>query len=203
MDDLKLFANSNDQIDSLANTVYKFSEDTGVEFGIKKCGVLVLKRGKVDKAKSKDLNLPNGKLMKTIDEEGYKYLGILEYDKVKEKEMKTEFVREYKRRLRLILSSKLNRKNNIKAINSWAVAIMRYGAGMLEWRFYELKELDRKTRKLLTMYKGLHPKSDVDKLYVSRKEGGRGLVSSESTIRNEEYNLGWYIRIRMKVCFNE
>ena len=80
MDDLKLFANSNDQIDSLANTVYKFSEDTGVEFGIKKCGVLVLKRGKVDKAKSKDLNLPNGKLMKTIDEEGYRYLGILEYD---------------------------------------------------------------------------------------------------------------------------
>ena len=38
MDDLKLFANSNDQIDSLVNTVYKFSEDTGVEFGIKKCG---------------------------------------------------------------------------------------------------------------------------------------------------------------------
>ena len=32
--------------------------------------------------------------MKTIDEEGYKYLGILEYDKVKEKKMKTEFTRE-------------------------------------------------------------------------------------------------------------
>ena len=30
-----------------------------------------------------------------IDEEGYRYLGILEYDKVKEKEMKTEFVREF------------------------------------------------------------------------------------------------------------
>ena len=70
--------------------------------------------------------------MKTIDEEGYKYLGILEYEKVKEKEMKTEFVREYKRS-RLILRSKLNEKNKIKAINSWAVAIMRYGAGVLEW----------------------------------------------------------------------
>ena len=144
------------------------------------------------------MNLPHEKLMKTIDKEGYKYLGILEYDKVKEKEMKTEFVREYKRRLKLILKSKLNRKNIIKAINSWAG-----GAGVLEWILYELKELDRKTRKLLTMHKGLHPKSDVDKLYVSRKEGGRGLVSCESTIRNEEYNLGWYIRIQMKVCFNE
>ena len=36
--------------------------------------------------------------MKTIDEEGYQYLGILQYDKVKEKEMKTEFVKNYKRR---------------------------------------------------------------------------------------------------------
>ena len=91
------------------------------------------------KAKSRGLNLPNGKLMKTIDEEGYKYLGILEYDKVKEGEMKTEFVSEYKRRLRLILRSKLNGKNKIKAINSWAVAIMKYGAEVLEWRVNELK----------------------------------------------------------------
>ena len=45
------------------------------------------------KAKTRGLSLPNGKLMKSIDEEGYKYLGILEYNKVKEKEMKTEFVR--------------------------------------------------------------------------------------------------------------
>ena len=61
----------------------------------------------------------------------------------------------------------------------------------VSWQFDELKELDRKTRKLLTMHKGLHPKSDVNRLYVSRKEGGRGLVSCESTIRGEVNNLGW------------
>ena len=46
MDDLKLFAKLHNQIDSLVNTVYTFSEDTGLEFGIKKWGILVLKRGK-------------------------------------------------------------------------------------------------------------------------------------------------------------
>ena len=46
--------------------------------------------------------------------------------------MKAEFVREYNRS-RLILRSKLNERNKIKAINTWAVAIMRYGAGVLEW----------------------------------------------------------------------
>ena len=123
------FAKPNDQVDSLVNRVYTFSEDIGMEFGIKRCGVLVLKQGKFDKVISKGLNLPNGKLMKTIDEEGYKHLGMLEYDKVKEKEMKTEFLRGYKRRLRLIFRSKLNEKNKIKAIKSWAVAIVRYDAG--------------------------------------------------------------------------
>ena len=104
--------------------------------------------------------------------------------------METEFVKEYKRKTRLILISKLNGNNKIKAINTWVVVIMRYDAGMLEWRFDEIKELDRKTQKLLTMHKGLQPKSNVDRLYVSRKEGGRGLMSCESTVRNEENNLG-------------
>ena len=46
--------------------------------------------------------------------------------------MKTEFVREHKRRLRLILRSKLNGKNKIKARNKWAVLIIRHGAGVLD-----------------------------------------------------------------------
>ena len=49
MDDLKLFAKSNGQINSMVNTVYTFSEDIGLEFGIKKFEVLVLKRRKFDK----------------------------------------------------------------------------------------------------------------------------------------------------------
>ena len=108
--------------------------------------------------------------------------------------METEFVKEYKRKTRLILISKLNGNNEIKAINTWVVVIMRYGAGMLEWRFDGIKELNRKTQKLLTMHKGLQPKSDVDRLYDSRKEGGRGLMSCESTVRNEENNLGWCLK---------
>ena len=44
------------------------------------------------------------------------------------------------------------------------------------------------------MRKGLHPNSDVDRLYVSRKEGGTGLVSCKCTSRSEENNLGWYLK---------
>ena len=42
------------------------------------------------------------------------------------------------------------------------------------------------------MHKGLHLKGDVDRLYGSRKEGVRGLVSCESTIGSEKNSLGCY-----------
>ena len=46
-----------------------------MEFGIKKCGMLVLKRGKI--GKMEEILLPDGQVMKEIGTSGYKYLGIL------------------------------------------------------------------------------------------------------------------------------
>ena len=107
--------------------------------------------------------------------------------------MKEKIIREYKRRLRLVLKSKLNGKNKIQAVNTWAVAILRYGAGIIDWKGDDLKQLDRSTRKTLTMYGAFHPRSDVDRLYVKRREGGRGLISVEACVKLEENNLGLYV----------
>ena len=52
--------------------------------------------------------------------------------------------------------------NKVTVINIWAIAIFRYGAGKIQWKASELKDLDRR-RKAMTMYGGLHPKSDVDR----------------------------------------
>ena len=41
--------------------------------------------------------------------------------------------------------------------------------------------MDQRTRKLMTMHRALHPKVDVDRLYLSKKEGGRGLASIEDS----------------------
>lgn len=192
MDDLKLFAKTENQIDSLINTVHTFSDDIGMSFGINKCGVLILKRGKV--IKSDGIKLPDSNVIKEVDENGYKYLGLLESDKIKEEEMKRLFVKEYKRRSRLILRSKLNGKNKISALNTWAVVVLRYGAGIIKWREDEIDQLDRQTRKLLTMHKAFHPKSDTQRLYIKRSLGGRGMISCRETIKSEENSLGWYLK---------
>ena len=83
MDDLKLFGKPYKQIDSLVQTVHTFCTDIGMKFGIKKCGVLVLKRGKI--VKMEGVVLPDGQVMKEIEDRGYRYLGILETDQLKEK----------------------------------------------------------------------------------------------------------------------
>ena len=44
------------------------------------------------------------------------------------------------------------------------------------------------------MHCAFHPKSDTDKLYLTREKGGRGLISCEGCVRSEENNLGWYVR---------
>ena len=56
--------------------------------------------------------------------------------------------------------------------------------------------MDPRTRKLMTMHKALHPRDDVDKLYVSRKEGGKGLTSTEDSIDASIQRLEDYIEKR-------
>ena len=53
--------------------------------------------------------------------------------------------------------------------------------------------MDQRTRKLMTMHKALHPRDDVDRLYVSRKAGGRGLASIEDTVDASIQRLEDYI----------
>ena len=60
-----------------------------MESGIKKCDILVLKRGKVES--SGGVEMPDGERIKKVKKNGYKYLGILEYNKIKESKMKENF----------------------------------------------------------------------------------------------------------------
>ena len=59
-------------------TVRKFSNDVGMDFGINKCAVLVIKRGRM--VKSVGIELPEGRRLRALgeDDDGYKYLGVLE-----------------------------------------------------------------------------------------------------------------------------
>ena len=65
------------------------------------------------------------------------------------------------------MKCQLNGMNKIKAANTWAVSLMRYGAGTITWNKEELQEMDR-SRKIMTMDQEQHPRSDVDRICVPR-----------------------------------
>ena len=90
--------------------------------------------------------------------------------------------------------TKLNSRNVFKAINTWAVSVVRYSAAFLGWSRLQLEEIDSKTRKLLIMHNGFHPKSNVDRLYISRSEDGRGLIGVQDTVETAILGLRNYVR---------
>ncbi|XP_068738999.1 uncharacterized protein [Montipora capricornis] len=137
--------------------------------------------------------MPGGNSIREVEESGYKYLGVLEADDLKHAAMKEVICKEYFRWIRKILKSKLNGGNVVNAMNSRAVSIIRYSAGIVEWTKDELRKLDRKTRKLLTINRAFHPQADVDRLYLKRAAGGRGLLSVEDCVNIEVGSLFRYI----------
>ena len=94
------------------------------------------------------------------------------------------------------MGTELSAKNKIQATGSLAVPELRYSFGIVNWHQEELQKLDRKTiktKKLLTIHGQHHPKADVDRLYVPRKQGGRGLMQLEASHAVEITKLVEYV----------
>ena len=101
--------------------------------------------------------------------------------------------KEYLRRLRLVLSKELSAKNKIHTIGSLEVPVLWHSFRIINWHQEELQKLDRKTRKLLIIHGQHHPKADVDRLYVPRKQGGRGLLQVEAAYAVENTKFVEYV----------
>ena len=129
-----------------------------------------------------------------IEGAGYKNLGILQADQIRYTQMKEKVKNEYLRRVRKVLETKWNGGNIIKGINTWTVSLLRYSEAFIDWNCTELTLLDRRTRKLMTMHNALHPKSNVDRLYIPRKECGRRLQGVEEAVKLANLGLENYVK---------
>ena len=193
MDDLKLYSRTEKELNSLVETVRIFSKDINMEFGIQKCALLVLKRGK--SVKTEGIQLQDSSFIRSLEyDENYKYLGVLQANEVNGSEMKKIVGKEYKRRLRKVLGTKLNGNNLISAIIIWAVPVIRYSAPFLDWNKEKLQTLYRTTRKLLTSHNAFHLRSNVDRIYLPRDKGGKGLKEIEDTVAEAVIDLHQYVK---------
>ena len=94
MDDIKLFAKNEKELDTLIQTIEIFSQDIGMGFVMEKCAMLMMKS---DKRQTLEwIVLPHQERIRTYGEKkNYKYWWILETDIIKQAEIKEKIEKEY------------------------------------------------------------------------------------------------------------
>jgi hypothetical protein len=90
-------------------------------FGIENCKTLSIAKGKVE---PRNFTIEDDDNMEAIIEDNiYRYLGHVQSKQIKHAQMKQQLGEKYLNRKKSILKTKLNGKNGIKAINTYATPV--------------------------------------------------------------------------------
>ena len=118
MDDLKLYAKNNKQLEGLLTTVKRFSDAIQMQFGLDKCCKASFKKEKL--TKTTNIELDDKSAIQELDPEGvYKYLGIDENNGIKHATMIEKIRQEYYRRINMVPRSELNSSNKSPLLMPW------------------------------------------------------------------------------------
>ena len=145
-----------------------------MDFRIDKCAYMKVVKGK-QVSNLKPLEINDIVIQPVEEGDTYKYLGQDENINFDGPINKERVMKEYFTRVRKIWTSELSAYNKVIAHNSFTLPVLVPTFGILDWSIQDIKDLDIKTRKQLTMSGNFHPNSDIDLLYIQRNQGGRGL----------------------------
>ena len=192
MDDFKAFSSNIESFKKILTTSIDILKEVGLEVGYDKCAVMKVERGKVVQMDGIKISLDN--IIEEVKmDKGYPYLGILElldpcHDKTKNtmKELVTKISN-------VVWSSKLSERNKVSAHNMFVVSKLTYTFGIINWTQNELDELDCMVRKVAAEHGSLNKHSNCQRLYLKRKDGGRGLLNIHDTHNRTVASLVAYI----------
>ena len=143
MDDLKLYSkNDQEQVGEL-KIVKQFRDDIGMKIGLEKCAKASFMKGKL--ASTGNIITDEYTATDELNQEGiFKYPGVDESDGIQHSKMKEKIRKEYLWRVRLIQRTELNGRNKTEAVNSFAVPVVQYSLGIIDWKISELKKIETK-----------------------------------------------------------
>ena len=114
------FAKNEKELENSNHAFRIYNQEIGMKFGIEKYAMLVMKSGK--RHMTDGMKLPSQYKIRTLGEKkAYKYLGILVADTIKQMEMKDKSKKEYLRRTRRLIETKLSSRHPFKGIYTWVV----------------------------------------------------------------------------------
>ncbi|XP_063897007.1 uncharacterized protein LOC135118563 [Helicoverpa armigera] len=190
MDDIKLYSDTTHSLHRLADITQSFSNDIHMEFGIDKCKTFSVSNGKVIQ---NNYTLDSGNIIEPLEPHAsYKYLGFQQARQINQKETKVNLKKNFKHRLNIICRSQLNSRNASKAINSYAIPVLTYSFGIINWSQSDLISLQRTINTTLTSHRKHHPRSCVQRMTLPRREGGRGIIDIVNLHNKQITNLRQY-----------
>jgi len=143
-------------------------------FGTEKCKTLFIAKGKLE---VRNFTTEDDDTMEAMNEDDmYRYLGHMQTKQIKHGRMKQKLGEEYLNSTKSILKTKLNGKNTIKAINTYATPVLTFSFGIVKWTPTDLENLQTKVRTLLMRYGFHHPRAAKERITLPRQMGGRGLI---------------------------
>ena len=154
-----------------------------MKFGQDKCAYIKTEKGKNTTTTPIEIN---GLTIKPIQEgESCWYLGQDENIAYKGTINKETVSKEYISWVKKIWSSELSAFNKTIAHNAFATPVITPTIGILDWTIQEIKDIDIRTRKILSVTGNFHANSDVDRLFIGPNIGGRGLRSCQCLFESQ------------------
>lgn len=192
MDDIKLYAESEKELTRLLRAVEEFTNDTSMTFGIEKCKINSMGKGKWVPSEGIKIRKTEQSISGMEKDETYKYLGFAQSHGIEIQQTKKQLTTELIRRARLILKSELTGKNKIQAINTYAVPALTFSFGVIEWSNTDLETINRSLRKEFTKYRAHHPRACKERFHLPRSVGGRGVTDLREIYERQTLNLKKY-----------
>ena len=153
-----------------------------MEFEISRFAVCTIKRRKP--IASQNTNLYSNEKTGNPEESGCKSLDSLERDGIMNQDMKKADSNASFKRFGPLLKSKLNAHNLKNAINTWAVAVVWYSDGFIDWKRKEFEKMDKKSKHLFVQKAFHHPKANTIRLHMSQGDGRGSLNGTEECLAN-------------------
>jgi hypothetical protein len=148
MDDLKLYARSPDQLQSMSTLVKSFSDTICMEFGFDKCEVIHAKKGKVQDPENGPEIMGDTIIQDLGVEDNYKYLGLQQLLGIADTTARKLVEKKVMYRIEKFVSLSSMQETRSLQLTP-AIPVAAYTFGVVKWPDTALQAFDRKIRTTL------------------------------------------------------
>ena len=203
VDDLKVYQKNHEKMVAVNNAIVQASADTGAMYGVKKCAEMVFEHGEMVKGEGLEVLEERMEALDPEKDEFYKFLGVEQGRGVCKELVQQRVVKEMESRLRRLVDMELYDKNLMRAINCRVMPIVGYAMNVVKFSKQDLTEFDMIVKRVLREKNMLGRQSSDERIYLSRKDGGRGLRCCADMYYETKIRVACYMKLSQSPWMKE